>query len=124
MGGVPEVAVAQGHQDEVADGVDTVSCGQGVSEQGVSYEVLEGTRVVAVTTATTVSLPLPGAARRYAVRAVDAAGNRSASTPAVAFDPASVPVEVTLLASTATWRWRWWRTIWAATWPGVLRASW
>ena len=91
----------------------------GVSEQGVSYEVLEGTRVVAVTTATTVSLPLPGAARRYAVRAVDAAGNRSASTPAVAFDPASVPVEVTLLAPTANWSWRWSSEALPVSWSGA-----
>ncbi len=79
----------------------------GVSEQGVTYEVLEGARVVAATSSTSAGLPIPSSARRYAVRAVDAAGNRSASTAALSFDPASVPVEVTLLDSGAIWRWRW-----------------
>ncbi len=78
-----------------------------VSEPGVTYEVLMGGRVVAVTSGPSASLPLPTAAARYAVRAVDAAGNRSATTPPASFDPASVPTEVTLVASDASWRWRW-----------------
>ena len=55
----------------------SVSDGPGVS---VSYEILRDDRVVAVQSAKTYRAPKPG---RYFVRAVDAAGNRSATTPVV-----------------------------------------
>jgi hypothetical protein len=48
------------------------------------YEVLADDRVIASTDATSVLVPDPGGAHRYVVRAVDAAGNRSASTPVLA----------------------------------------
>jgi hypothetical protein len=50
---------------------------------GVSYEVLLEGRVVATTNQTTVTLPTPAGPGRYFVRAIDATGNRSASTAAL-----------------------------------------
>ncbi|MEO2098387.1 MAG: fibrinogen-like YCDxxxxGGGW domain-containing protein, partial [Brachybacterium sp.] len=48
---------------------------------GASYEILREDRVVATTTGTSFELPSIGAGTRYFVRAVDAASNRSATTP-------------------------------------------
>lgn len=59
----------------------------GISEPGVDYEVLENGRVVAVTTGTRAVLRPPAGPVQYVVRAADEAGNRSASTAPVAFDP-------------------------------------
>lgn len=78
----------------------------GIAESGVDYEILENGRVVAVTTGTSAVLPLPQATASYAVRAVDPAGNRSASTPPATVDPGSIPVLTTALAYGADWAWR------------------
>lgn len=48
---------------------------------GTTYEVLRGGRVVATTTGTTAAVPFSTSGDRFFVRATDAAGNRSASTP-------------------------------------------
>jgi hypothetical protein len=70
---------------------------------GVSYEVLRNSRVVATTSATSVDLPASATTQRYFVRAVDAAGNRSASTSVLTVAPA--PQSVVLLANGASWKW-------------------
>ena len=46
-----------------------------------TYEVIEGNRVIATSTTTSAVINRIGGTQRYFVRAVDAAGNRSASTP-------------------------------------------
>lgn len=51
------------------------------STSDVTYEVLEGNRVVGFSSTSSLSVPVEGTSGRYFVRAVDAAGNRSASTP-------------------------------------------
>ncbi|MGK7223266.1 fibrinogen-like YCDxxxxGGGW domain-containing protein [Kocuria flava] len=79
-------------------------------EAGVRYQVLRNDRPVATVTGTTATVAhLDGA--RYAVRAADAADNRSASTPVVtAGDAPEEPVEQppadggTLVAAGSEWR--------------------
>lgn len=78
----------------------------GIAEAGVDYEVLENGRVVAVTTSTSALIGLTRGQVAYAVRAVDRAGNRSASTPPVAFDASSYPDVTTALAWGSTWAYR------------------
>ncbi|OZM70334.1 hypothetical protein CFN78_25775 [Amycolatopsis antarctica] len=56
---------------------------------GLRYEVLQGDRVVSTGTATSLVVPAPTQAQRYFVRAVDTAGNRSASTPVHSMNPAA-----------------------------------
>ena len=103
-----------------ADGAGVQARWTEVSEPGVSYEVLSGGHVIDVTTQSSASLPFPSGPQRYAVRAVDAAGNRSATTPAVAFDPAAVPApQDILIASDSTWRWRWASAALPANWTSV-----
>jgi trimeric autotransporter adhesin len=92
----------------------------------VSYEVLRDDRVVATTTQTSVGVPTGATDSRYFVRAVDGAGNRSASTSALS--PFVPPDESTveLIAEGSEWAWRFdtdpkpadWRT------PGFDDASW
>ncbi|MET0932857.1 MAG: fibrinogen-like YCDxxxxGGGW domain-containing protein, partial [Mycetocola sp.] len=71
------------------------------------YEVLRENKVVAVTTAATrtATVPIEGADVRYFVRAVDAAGNRSATTAVTVVSPppppSAVPLAVTV-TGTAT----------------------
>lgn len=63
------------------------------------YEVIRGNKVVAVTTPAvrTANVPLEADDVRYFVRAVDAAGNRSATTAvAVVSPPSAVPAAITL----------------------------
>ncbi|MVA75301.1 hypothetical protein GC722_04550 [Auraticoccus sp. F435] len=71
---------------------DTVRVAWSGSSGATSYEVLRDDRVVAVTGATAVDVPL-GGGNRFFVRAVDAAGNRSASSRvAVPADPNRNPL--------------------------------
>ncbi|MGO0577068.1 fibrinogen-like YCDxxxxGGGW domain-containing protein [Ornithinimicrobium panacihumi] len=70
------------------------------------YEVLRDGRVIAIPTTTSTSVALPQGVARYAVRAVDAAGNRSATTPVQVVDPATIPVSTTFVAAGSTWSWR------------------
>lgn len=51
------------------------------------YEIIAGDRVIATRAALSVALPLPDAPTRYFVRAIDKAGNRSASTAGVLVTP-------------------------------------
>jgi hypothetical protein len=78
----------------------------GSGEANLTYEVLLDDRVVGTTPSLSLTLPAPTAATRYFVRAADAAGNRSASTPVVMVDPDLAPVETTVVAKTAAWKWR------------------
>lgn len=88
-------------------------------EAGTTYEVLAGGRVVATSTTPSATVPLPDGPTGYVVRAVDAAGNRSASTPVRTIDPALAPVRTTLVAAGSTWRWRFDDAPLSTTWPGT-----
>lgn len=73
------------------DGTTDTLTWTGVSERGVTYQILRDNRVVASTSDTSYKLPTTEDAR-YFVRVADAAGNVSASTPvAVADKPAPSP---------------------------------
>ena len=79
---------------------------EGVSD-AVSYEILRDDRPIASTTSASVEVPR-GGDNRFFVRAVDAAGNRSATT-AVYVPPADGEVDPTnpvLLDAGATWNYR------------------
>lgn len=81
------------------------------------YEVIRGNRVIATTTALNYSVPTPTASERYFVRAIDAAGNRSASTPIlVVTAPPAQPEQVTMIENGANWRWRFDTAAWPAGW--------
>ena len=86
------------------DGTDaTVSWGASTTS-GVSYEVLRNDRVVATTSTRSAVLPGSTANDRLFVRAVDARGNRSASTAVVT---PSVPVATTtFLPAGSSWSYR------------------
>jgi hypothetical protein len=96
----------------------TLSWTASTDDRGVAaYEVLRADRVVASGTATTVTLPPAPATTRYAVRAVDAAGNRSAGTPPVTAaqpgptgpdpDPEPDPEPAVVLEKGSTWSYLW-----------------
>lgn len=77
-----------------------------VTDSGtVTYEIIRGDRVVATTTTPSYTVPQPAEASSYFVRARDAAGNRSASTPAFVVQPPSADA-LTFIADGATWSWR------------------
>lgn len=73
--------------------------------QGVTgYEVLRDDRVVATVKTESATLPPAGAESRYFVRALDAAGNRSASTAFIlAADPPATPLTATYVEAGDTW---------------------
>lgn len=91
-------------------GLSSAGAGEGVTltwapvADATSYEILRGDRVVAATTSPSVTLTGAGAPR-YFVRAVDGAGNRSATTPVHV--PAAPPplgeVAVSVLDGDTTW---------------------
>lgn len=85
---------------------------------GVSYEVLREGRVVATTNQTNVTLPAPSGPGRYFVRAIDATGNRSASTAALTVTPGD-GTTVELVQEGSTWRWRYAAGAWPAGWTQV-----
>lgn len=72
-----------------------------------SYEVMRGNRVIAGTTDTELVVPTSATPTRYWVRAIDSAGNRSASTPAITVTaPDEAPVApFNAIAMGAQWRW-------------------
>ncbi|MFC6353319.1 fibrinogen-like YCDxxxxGGGW domain-containing protein [Rothia nasimurium] len=74
-----------------SDGQTDTLTWTGVSEKGVTYQILRDNRVIASTSETSYKLPTTEEAR-YFVRVADAAGNLSASTPvAVAAQPVPTP---------------------------------
>ena len=81
------------------------------------YEVIKGNKVIATTTALNYSVPVGTESERYFVRAVDAAGNRSASTSvAVVSPPPPQPVQVAFIENGANWRWRFDTAAWPSDW--------
>lgn len=73
------------------------------------YELLLDDRVVAVTSSTSATIPLPDGTGRYFVRAVDAGGNRSASTAVKTFAAGAgnpVPIQETLVPYGSQWSWK------------------
>ncbi|MFI7579587.1 fibrinogen-like YCDxxxxGGGW domain-containing protein [Kocuria kalidii] len=74
-------------------------------ESGVTYQVLRNDRPIGTVTGTSSKVPHVDGAR-YAVRAADAAGNVSASTPVVEVgtDPAPQPGTNTLIAAGSAWK--------------------
>jgi hypothetical protein len=81
---------------------DTLSwTGSTDNQAGLTYQVMRNDRVVASTTATTLTLPAAPAGTKYFVRAADGSGNWSASTPAATASVA--PQSSTLIASGSAW---------------------
>ncbi|GAB3406172.1 hypothetical protein GCM10027515_20430 [Schumannella luteola] len=76
----------------------------------VTYQVLRNDRVVATTTTNTITLPDAPAATKYFVRAADAAGNISASTPAARIGSTPPPVDPVgnpnLITAGSTWSYK------------------
>lgn len=70
-----------------------------------AYEVLRGNKVVAVTTGTTASVDVESEDTRYFVRAVDAAGNRSATTAVAVVSPPSED-QLSFVNASSSWKWR------------------
>jgi hypothetical protein len=121
---------------------DTVSW-TGVA--GATYEVLRNDRVVALSSATKVSLPAAAEGTKYFVRSVDAAANRSATTASFMVPPPVVvppPVEpepeeepqpdpapaptTELISSGSEWKYRFENSAPATTWnsPAFDDAAW
>ncbi|TPW76414.1 fibrinogen-like YCDxxxxGGGW domain-containing protein [Schumannella soli] len=76
----------------------------------VTYQVLRNDRVVATTTTTSITLPDAPAATKYFVRAADAAGNISASTPAAKIGSTPPPVDPVgnpnIITAGSTWSYK------------------
>lgn len=79
-----------------------------------TYEVIRENKVIGSTTTTSLTIPTPTETTRFFVRAVDAAGNRSASTAVLTFTPGTPPPDpdpdpepgtVTLLQAGSSWKW-------------------
>ncbi|MGV8886136.1 MAG: fibrinogen-like YCDxxxxGGGW domain-containing protein [Microbacteriaceae bacterium] len=94
----------------------------------VTYQVLRNNRVVATTTALALTLPNAPTGTTYFVRAADAAGNWSASTPAAlaAVAPPQPAEPVVLVAAASTWSYSFEGTAPATGWqlPGFDVSSW
>ncbi|MEX5299346.1 fibrinogen-like YCDxxxxGGGW domain-containing protein [Kocuria sp. CPCC 205292] len=93
------------------DGTSDALTWTAAPESGVTYQVLRNDRPVGTATGTSLKVPHVDGAR-YAVRAADAAGNVSASTPVVPAgtepapepQPEPEPGTSTLIAAGATWK--------------------
>lgn len=104
-----------------AAGTDTLTWN---AVEGASYEVLRNDRTIATTVQTNYSVPAAAPGTRYFVRAIDAAGNRSATTAVVTPTVLAQPVDV--LAAGATWSYRFSATAPAVGWqqPDADVSSW
>lgn len=115
----PQGFQVQSTSDSVSLGWDAATDDRGVS----AYQVLRTDRVVATVDDTHAELPAAPAGTVYAVRAVDEAGNRSASTvPIVAEaapDPDPDPEPSALIAAGATWATFWSQGDVAEGWTGT-----
>ena len=111
-GGYARFAPADSTAPTVPSGLSVTTTSTGVSASwkpstddsgAVTYQVLRKDRVIATTSATSISLPSAPTGTNYFVRAVDAAGNISASTAAVT---ATAPTTGTgvLIAAGSSWR--------------------
>lgn len=84
-------------------GTDARATWSSTAPAGTTYEVLRNDRVVGVTTAKELTIPGSSDTDRFAVRAADKWGNRSASTPVVG-PPAGQPAtKVSLVGAGSTW---------------------
>ncbi|WP_348770178.1 PKD domain-containing protein, partial [Arthrobacter sp. E3] len=104
-----------GNVSKSADGTTTVRLAWNAATDNsgsVSYQILRNDRVVATTTATNATVP-KGGENRYFVRAVDSAGNLSASSPVItatggvapptaAFTTTAAGLQISFDASTST----------------------
>ena len=72
-------------------------------------------KVIETTTATELNVPVADTPTRYFVRAVDAAGNRSATTPVVLVAPPSAD-DLTFVVTGDTWRWQYNSAAWQTGW--------
>ena len=102
----------------LAGGLTRLSWSGSTDNRGpVQYEVFRGDRVIGVTSGLSLDVPSPTEPTRYAVRAVDGAGNRSASTPVLTLQ-ASQP-RVDLIAERSSWRYRYSADTVPAQWRDV-----
>lgn len=92
-------------------------------DDAVSYEVLRDDRPILSVTTPLARVPL-GGENRFFIRAVDAAGNRSASTPS--FTPGTEAGSSELLSDTAVWKYRWAKEAPDPSWatPGYDDSQW
>ena len=99
-----------------ANSTVTLSWGAATDDRGsVRYEVIRGNRVVATTSARTINVPAESSPTRYFVRAIDLAGNRSASTGVfVVTRPSTSTLD--LVKSGSVWKWSFSSTALAADW--------
>jgi len=86
----------------VSSGADVTLSWKASSGSPSGYEVLRDDRVVATTDGTSAKLDLSSATSKYFVRAVDAAGNRSASSAAVTAHQG--PSTQDLISNGSTWK--------------------
>ncbi|MHA7180690.1 fibrinogen-like YCDxxxxGGGW domain-containing protein [Arthrobacter sp. MDB2-24] len=120
-----------GNPAATTDGVKDTLSWTGV--QGASYEILRTDRVVAMSTSAQVTLPSSPQGTKYFVRAVDAAGNRSATTaafsvpPVVVAEPDPVPSQsAELIKNGAEWKYRFENSAPAVDWksPSFDDSTW
>lgn len=73
-------------------------------DDATNYDIINSGRVIASVSATAVTVPVLSDDTTYAVRAVDAAGNRSASTAPVSLEPPEEgPQDPVLIPAASTW---------------------
>ncbi|MFN8125472.1 MAG: fibrinogen-like YCDxxxxGGGW domain-containing protein [Candidatus Nanopelagicales bacterium] len=85
----------------VPTGTGSVALSWKAAESGATYEVFENNRIIGTATGTSITLPAPtDRGGRFFVRAVDAEGNRSATTPVL-----TTKLSEGLIAGDASWRW-------------------
>ncbi|WP_460802427.1 fibrinogen-like YCDxxxxGGGW domain-containing protein [Microbacterium sp. GXF6406] len=108
-------------------GNDTTSLTWGPSTDNgdVTYEVLRDSRVIASTPTRAYSVPVTETPTSYFVRARDAAGNRSASTPAAIVAPLP-DTALTFADADSVWSWRYSNDALPSGWnaPGFDDSSW
>ncbi|MBS0024338.1 fibrinogen-like YCDxxxxGGGW domain-containing protein [Microbacterium paraoxydans] len=96
----------------------TLSWGASTDAAKVTYEVLQGNRVIATTTSTSYVAPVTATPTNYYVRARDVQGNRSASTAAFAVAPAP-STALTLVPNGDSWSWRYSSDALPSNWNAV-----
>lgn len=106
---------------------ESVTLAWSAVDEDVTYEVLRDDRVVATTASATAQVPR-GGENRFFVRAVDAAGNRSASTP-VHLPPAPGEIDPSspvLIETGASWAYSYGGAVPDAGWsaPGFDDSAW
>ena len=84
-------------------GTDTKLTWSSTAPSGTTFEVLRNDRVIGVTTAKELTVTGSSATDRFAVRAADAWGNRSASTSVVGPPAGPAPTTVPLVAAGSAW---------------------